>query len=141
MANLPITLTMADYARLMPLASGDVKPDGIDLTLVLGSEGSWPKRAEMLSRALSDPAVHGGEGSVAGHWRRIDQGDRSFVGLPIFVLRNFTGRDLYVLKGGPVREPKDLIGRRIGMYNWVASGSVWYRHFPRPFCVPLGKLQ
>ena len=61
MADLPIRLTCADYARVMPLAVGAVKPDGIDLTMVLGREGSWPARAEMLRRAASDPTVHGGE--------------------------------------------------------------------------------
>ena len=29
MADLPIRLTCADYARVMPLAAGEVKPDGI----------------------------------------------------------------------------------------------------------------
>lgn len=65
------------------------------------------------------------------HLARIDRGDRSFVALPAFVLRNFTARDLYVLKDGPVRTPHDLIGRRLGMYSWTASGSIWYRHFLR----------
>lgn len=129
MADIPIRLTCADYARVMPLATGAVKPQGIDLTMVLGREGSWQQRAEMLRRALQDTAVHGGEASMAGHLRRIDRGDRSFVGLPVFVLRNFTGRDLYVRKDGPVKSPADLRGRRIGMYDWVASGSIWYRHF------------
>src|SRR3984957_10177539 len=76
MANLPISLTCADYARVMPLATGDVKPAGIDLTMVLGRTGSWPMRAEMLRRATNDPTVHGGESSMAGHLRRIDKGDR-----------------------------------------------------------------
>src|SRR5216683_4191789 len=105
MAEIPITLTCADYARVMPLATGEVKPDGIDLTLALGRGGSWEMRAEMLRRALSDPAVQGGEASMAGHLRRIDNGDRSFVGLPVFPLRNFTARDLYVRKDGPVKTP------------------------------------
>jgi hypothetical protein len=56
MADLPLTLTAADYARLMPLATGMVKPEGIDLTLLLGRSGSWPERAGMLRRALNDPA-------------------------------------------------------------------------------------
>jgi 4,5-dihydroxyphthalate decarboxylase len=38
-------------------------------------------------------------------------------------------RDLYVRKDGPVRTAADLVGKRIGMYDWVASGSIWYRHF------------
>src|SRR5439155_11169641 len=141
MAGIPISLTCADYARVMPLAIGDVKADGINLTLVLGSGGSWEARAEMLRRALSDPSVQGGEASMAGHLRRIDSGDRSFVALPVFPLRNFTARDLYVRKDGPVRTPADLLGKRIGMYDWVASGSIWYRHFLRFIEVPPESLE
>lgn len=129
MAPLALTLTCADYARLGPLMTGDVAPEGIELTFVHGTGGSWPARAEMLQRALNDPDVHGGEASMAAHLRRIEKGDRSHVGLPVFPLRNFTARDLYVRKDGPVRSPADLIGKRVGMYDWLASGAIWYRHF------------
>src|ERR1700756_1692420 len=110
MADIPISLPCADYARVLPLATGDVKAEGIALTLILGSGGSWEMRAEMLRRALADLTVQGGEASMAGHLRRIDKGDRSFVGLPVFPLRNFTARDLYVRKDGAVKTPADLIG-------------------------------
>jgi len=129
MPDLPLILTAADYARLMPLATGMVKPRGVDLTLLLGSAGSWTERATMLRRALNDPIVHGGEASMAGHLRRVESGDNSHVAIPVFPLRNFTARDLYVRKDGPIRTAADLIGKRIGMYDWVASGSIWYRHF------------
>jgi 4,5-dihydroxyphthalate decarboxylase len=131
MTTLPLSLTIADYARVMPLAAGQVKPDGIDLTLVLGREGSWTARADLLRRALNDPDVHGGEASMAGHLRRVVQGDRSHVAIPVFPLRNFTARDLYVRKDGAVKTAADLRGGRVGMYDWVASGSIWYRHFLR----------
>ena len=131
MSGLPISLTCADYARVMPLAMGQVKPEGIDLTLVLGDRGSWPLRAELLTRAVQDPSLHGGEWSMAQYLYRIDKGDRRYVGLPVFPLRNFTARDLYVRKGGGIREAKDLVGKRIGMYSFTASGSIWYRHFLR----------
>ena len=131
MADLPISLTCADYARVLPLATGEVKPEGIALTMILGRRGSWPDRAEMLRRAVQDPQVHGGEWSMAQYLYRIDQGDRRYVGLPVFPLRNFTARDLYVRRGGPIRQPGDLAGRRVGMYSYTASGSIWYRHFLR----------
>jgi len=131
MAELPITLTCGDYARLMPLATGEVKPKGIALRILLGSRGSWPQRAEMLRRAVQDPAVQGGEWSMAQYLYALDRGDRALVGLPIFPLRNFTARDLYVRRGGPIAKPADLIGKRIGMYSYTASGSIWYRHFLR----------
>ncbi|MBI3707582.1 MAG: hypothetical protein HY246_07885 [Proteobacteria bacterium] len=141
MADIPITLTCADYARVMPLAIGDVKPEGIALTLLLGSRGAWPVRAEMLRRALEDKNVHGGEASVAQHLYRIDKGDRSHVGLPVFPLRNFTARDIYVRKDGSVRSAADRNGKRLGMYSYTASGSVWYRHLLRYLGVDLKSLQ
>ena len=115
----------------MPLATGEVKPEGIALTMILGRRGSWPARAEMLRRAVQDPGVQGGEWSMAQYLYRIDKGDRPLVGLPVFPLRNFTARDLYVRRGGPIRRPEDLAGKRIGMYSYTASGSIWYRHFLR----------
>jgi len=129
--SLPISLTCADYARIMPLATGEVKPDGIALTMILGSRGSWPARAEMLRRAVQDPAVQGGEWSMAQYLYRIDKGDRRYVGIPVFPLRNFTARDLYIRRGGPIRSAAELAGKRIGMYSYTASGSIWYRHFLR----------
>jgi 4,5-dihydroxyphthalate decarboxylase len=128
---LPVTLTFADYPRLHLLATGAVQPPGIDLTVALGRNGRWADRAEALRRAGQDPAVAGGEFSMAQYLYRIDKGDRSLVGLPVFPLRNFVGRDLYVAKDGKIRTPADLNGARIGMYAWGASGSVWYRHFLR----------
>jgi 4,5-dihydroxyphthalate decarboxylase len=141
MAHLKIRLACADYPRLAPLMIGDVAPEGVDLTLLHGIGGDWPARAEMLRRATSDLEVDGGESSMAGYLRRIDNGDRSFVALPVFPLRNFTARDLYVRDDGSIRSPADLVGKRVGMYDWVASGSIWYRHFLTFIGVPPGKLE
>jgi 4,5-dihydroxyphthalate decarboxylase len=124
----------------MPLVSGDVKPEGIALTLVLGSRGSWPKRAELLRRAVQDPELQGGEWSMAQYLYRIDRGDRRLVGLPVFPLRNFTARDIYIRRGGPIRTAADLAGKRVGSYSYAASGSIWYRHFLRYVDVDPGKL-
>ena len=131
MANPSVTLTIADYPRLMPIASGMVRPEGVDLTLVLGRGGAWGERAKILARAVSDASIQGGEGSMARHLKRVEQGDRSFVALPAFPLRNLTARDIYVRQGGPILSAADLVGARAGMYSWAASGSIWYRHLLR----------
>jgi 4,5-dihydroxyphthalate decarboxylase len=138
---IPIRLTSADYARLAPLMIGDVVPEGVALTMVHGTGGSWNARAANIGRATSAPEFDGGEASMAGHLRRIDKGDRGFVGLPVFPLRNFTARDLYVRNDGSIRAPADLVGKRIGMYDWVASGSIWYRHFLNFVGVPPAKVE
>ena len=141
MPDLPLTLTIAGYSRLLPLLSGEVKAEGIALKLELSGGGSWPARATMLRRALHDPDVQGGEQSMAGHLIRIGCGDRSHVGLPVFPLRNFTARDLYVRKGSAIRGVADLDGARIGMYGWANSGSIWYRHFLSWLGVDLSRLR
>jgi 4,5-dihydroxyphthalate decarboxylase len=140
MTDLPLRLGCADYARVLPLAAGQVRAEGIALDLVLGRDGSWPMRASLLSRAVSDPELDGGEGSMAQHVRRVAIGDRSHVGIPVFVLRGFLHRDLYVRRNGPVRTPADLRGKRVGMYSWAASGSIWYRQAQQEMGVPVDSV-
>ena len=129
MKKIPVALALADYVRLLPLAARMVDLPDVDLTLVLGRGGSWPDRARIIVRALTDPALSGGEASMGQHLRRIDKGDRSFVALPVFPLRCFVARDLYIKRGGPISQASDLKGKKVGIYNWFASGGVWYRHF------------
>ncbi|MFH1765520.1 MAG: hypothetical protein ABIF09_15135 [Gemmatimonadota bacterium] len=119
-----VTLAFTEYLRFTPLATGQVKGGDLELRWIRGS------RREMLDRTLSDPTVDGGEGSMLGHLLRVGQGDRSMVAVPVFLLRNFTARDLYTLRGSELT-PGDLGGRRLGIYNWAASGAVWYRHLLR----------
>lgn len=119
-----LTLTCANYVRFMPIATGDVRPKDLALTWVRGD------RNEMLRRATDDASVDGGETSMAQHVQRLDRGDRSLVAIPIFPLRNFTARDLYTRKGERIAADA-LGGRRLGIYNWAASGAVWYRHLLR----------
>lgn len=119
-----LALTCANYVRCLPIATGDVRPVDLTLTWIRGD------RNEMLRRATDDPGVDGGETSMAQHVQRLDRGDRSLVAIPIFPLRNFTARDLYALKGTAI-PVHNLAGRRLGIYNWAASGAVWYRHLLR----------
>ena len=121
-----LTLTVTNYVRFMPIATGDVVPDNLRLTWIRG------ERNAMLDRATGDPTVDGGEGSMAQHVVRLDRGDRTFVAIPIFPLRNFTARDLYARKDSPINV-QSLGSRRIGIYSWGASGAVWYRHLLRYF--------
>lgn len=119
-----LTLVCSNYVRFMPIATGDVRPKDLALTWIRG------ERNEMLRRATDEPGVDGGETSMAQHVQRLDRGDRSLVAIPIFPLRNFTARDLYTRRGKRI-VPDSLASRRIGIYNWAASGAVWYRHLLR----------
>jgi len=121
-----LTLACSNYVRFMPIATGDVVPERVTLTWLRGD------RTEMLRRATDDAAIDGGESSMAQHVMRLDRGDRTLVAIPIFPLRNFTARDLYTRSGSKLTAGT-IGGRRIGIYNWAASGAVWYRHLLRYF--------
>ena len=125
-----ITLCCSNYVRFLPIATGDVRPSGVSLTWIRGD------RTEMLRRATDDPAVDGGETSIAQHVMRLGS-RRSIAGRDPMPLRNFTARD-YARAGSGVA-PATLGGRTLGIYNWAASGAVWYRHLLRTWAMIPGR--
>jgi 4,5-dihydroxyphthalate decarboxylase len=132
-ANLALTLATRDYDFVTPLATGDVRIEAVDLTL---------RRAfEALQHVADDPGVHGGEGSFSRHVQRLAAGDRSFVGLPIFLMREFRHRNFYVRRDGPLRTIADLAGRRVGLDAWPASGNTWSRALLREEGVPVDRVR
>ena len=133
--NPKLTLIFPEYARFLPLALGDVKPDGVDLVWKRGP------RTKTLPQALTDPAMDGGEHSLSQHLYRTAAGDRAHVGVPIFPLRNFGARDFYVRGDSAITSAADLAGKRVGMYSWTASGSVWYRHLLRHLGVSVASIR
>jgi len=58
-------LTIADYARVMPLVTGDVKPDGIDLTLIHTRRAPVSERMRAEIEPLAT-VVHAERPQVAG---------------------------------------------------------------------------
>ena len=130
MGALPVRLVIRDYEFVHPLALGDVGASGLDVTLV--------RDFKALERVLGDPAVHGGEGSLGRHVQRLARGDKSFVGLPAFVMREFRHRCLYVRRDRPRRDMADLKGARIGMDAWPNTGNTWSRWLLREQGVGIG---
>ena len=116
---LPLTLATRDYDRVMPLATGDVVPEGIALTL--------RRSFDAIDHVLNDPQVHGGEFSFSQYVRRVAAGDRAYVGLPVFLMREFRHRCFFVRRGSGLGAVSDLAGRRIGTDAWGASGNTWSR--------------
>jgi 4,5-dihydroxyphthalate decarboxylase len=129
-----LSLACSNYIRFMPLATGDVRPKDFALTWVRAD------RTEVLRRATGDATIDGGEASMAQHIMRVDGGDRSFVAVPVFPLRNFTARDVYTRRGSNF-SLGEANGHRLGIYNWAASGAVWYRHLVRFYKQDPGKVR
>src|SRR5262249_60401817 len=64
MPNIPITLTCAHYARVQPLVTRDVKPQGIDLPVIHGRGGPPADRPREPAPPRAGPA--GPRGAAAG---------------------------------------------------------------------------
>ena len=115
MARVPLTLAIRDYAHVAPLALGDVTIEGVDLTL--------RRVFDAPQQVLADPAIDGGEASFSRHLQRVAARDDAFVGLPAFVMRGFRHRCIFVRHGSPLATLSDLVGRRVGLNEWGATGQ------------------
>jgi 4,5-dihydroxyphthalate decarboxylase len=115
---LTAACTLTD--RVADLVTGAVRPAGIDLT-VLPME---PREA--FRRIKWTREFHVGEMSLAQY--ALEHGrDDDLVALPAFTARVFRHRAVYVRGDGPVREPGDLGGGRVGVLEYQMSAAVWAR--------------
>ena len=133
MSRVPLTLATRDYDYVAPLALGDVKAEGVDLTLI--------RAFGALERFRADPAIHGGEASFSQYVQRIASGDDSLVGLPVFIMREFRHRCFFVRRGSGLTDAGQLAGRRVGTDAWGASGNTWSRAIVRAQGVSLDRIR
>jgi 4,5-dihydroxyphthalate decarboxylase len=134
MPDLHVTLLTRNYAYVQPLASGDVRPHGVDLNLIR----MW----DALPRvAANTPDVHGGEASFGRYLLGMANGDRSVVGLPIFIMRGFRQRCFFVRADSTLRDVTDLRGKRVGINEWPATGNTWARGVLREQAVDIFNIE
>lgn len=131
MALIPIHLVTRSYSHVMPLAAGDVRPEGIFLTL---------DRTTSIGRFREDTAFQAGEMSFSRYLIGLSQGDHSIVGLPIFVMHGFRQRCFFVRRGSPLRSLADLAGKRVGTNGWPDTGNTWSRSALRTAGVDLKSI-
>ena len=118
MSKLKINMVTRSYDHLMALACGDVAVEGVDL--------NFDRKTDM-SQFMADPSFHAGEMSFSQYLIRSSQGEREFVGLPVFVMRGFRHRCFFVRRGSELRALKDLAGKRVGTNGWPDTGNTWSR--------------
>jgi 4,5-dihydroxyphthalate decarboxylase len=121
-----------NYDHLAPLACGDVAPEGIDLDL---------DRTSPMVQFLVGSAFEAGEMSFGQYLIRLSQGERAFVGLPVFVNREFCHRCFFVPRHSPLHSLHDLEGRRVGTNAWPDTGNTWSRATLRDEGVRLDRIR
>jgi 4,5-dihydroxyphthalate decarboxylase len=121
LSDLDLTLAVWDYDRTRALQDGRVRPEGIRLTyLPLGMPESFFR---MLRHAEFDVS----EMSLSWYTRTVFTEPRPFVAIPVFPSRMFRHSSVYVNANCGIREPKDLVGRRVGCPEYQMTAAVWVK--------------
>jgi 4,5-dihydroxyphthalate decarboxylase len=120
---LSLTLACANYDRTLPLAVGDVRPAGIDLTYLRMpvEETFW-----RMTRYLEFDAA---EMSMSSYLIRRARGDDAMVAIPVFTSRFFRHSCVFVHARSGIRRPQDLKGKRVGVPEYQITANVWIRGF------------
>lgn len=121
MSKLNLSFACWNYDRTRALMDGTVKVDGIDLNyLNLPVEETFFRMARFREFDLS-------EMSLSSYCVTLSKPERPFVALPIFPSRFFRHSCIYVNANSGIREPKDLIGKRIASPEYQMTAPVWIR--------------
>jgi 4,5-dihydroxyphthalate decarboxylase len=121
MSRLRLTLACWNYDRTRALAEGRVPVDGVDLTYL-----NLPVE-ETFFRMLRHREFDVAELSLSSYTLSLFRGDSPFIAIPIFPSRYFRHSCIYVNADSGIREPKDLIGKRIGNPEYQMTAPVWIR--------------
>ncbi len=119
--NISLTLACNAYDHVRDLLSGEVRPEGIDLLpLELEIE-------EIFYRFTKFREWHVSEMSFGKVVSLVSEERPDIVVLPVFVSRVFRHSGLYVPEGSPIRTPKDLEGKRVGIPEWAQTAGIFMR--------------
>ncbi len=124
MADLKLTFAMTPYDRVLPLISGEVKPDGITLEY-MGMPGGVPR---VFYDQLKFNRYDLSEMSMSSHLRQRSVG-WPYRMLPVFHNRIFSYAMIQIRRESGIRQghPEDLKGKRIGIKDYQQSIGLWTR--------------
>jgi 4,5-dihydroxyphthalate decarboxylase len=119
--NLQLSIGITNNPRTWSIIDGTVKPDGIDLiaTVLHPSELFW--------RQLHFAEFAVAEMSCSSFMIVSGQGDRRFLGLPIFTTRRFFHTTILVSRKSGIEKPADLKGKRVGVPEYQQTAALWTR--------------
>ncbi len=121
MSRLPLSFACWDYDRTRALQDGRVRAEGVDLNpIVLPVE-------ETFYRQLRHAEFDVCEMSLSSYVLTLNRPDPPFVALPVFPSRFFRHQSIYVNTDTGIREPRDLVGRRVGVPEFQMTAAVWQR--------------
>lgn len=132
MGTPTIRLASMAWDHLMPLATGAVQVDGLELSLDLRDE---------CPELLAEEGVDAAETSFSQYVRARSRGDDRLIGVPAFLMRAFRHRCLLVRADSELTSLGELGGMRVGLNGWPDSGHIWTRNLIREAGVDLATIE
>jgi 4,5-dihydroxyphthalate decarboxylase len=121
MATLQLSAIMGANDRSQPVLDGTVKPEGIDLTCTTAHP------SEIFWRQLHFREFDVSEMSLSSLLMAVANGNRDWVGLPIFTSRRFFHTWAWVRADSGINKPQDLKGKRVGVPEYQQTAALWSR--------------
>ena len=121
MSKLRLSLACWNYDRTRALLEGRIPVDGIELTYL-----NLPVE-ETFFRMLSHREFDVAEMSLSSYVMSRFAEPAPFMAIPVFPSRFFRHSCIYVNRNSGIREPNDLIGKRVGTPEFQMTAGVWIR--------------
>lgn len=134
--QVPVTLAVGDYDLTSPLITGEVSPQGVDLTVL--TYPTPPRNWRMVRHLEFDVA----EVSLASYVARFSRGIDDLIAIPVFPHRRFRHSYIFLSPDSAVCSPSELIGGRVGIRVWANTAAVWVRGIlAEHYGMPLDRVQ
>ena len=122
--RMRLTLACGRYDRTQALIDGRVRIEGVEQLNYL------PLRpGETFWRMLNHEEFDASEMSLSSYTILRSEGDTRFFAIPVFPSRVFRQNAVYLRADSPIREPRDLKGKRFGVGDYQMTAAVWTRGF------------
>lgn len=122
MPGLALTLACRDYDHTRALLDGKVPVEGVNLRFV-----SLSPPSQIFLRMLRDEEFDASELSLSNYMIGLARGDTRFVAIPAYPSRVFRHSNIWVRAKAGIREPRDLIGRRVGIPDYSMTALLFVR--------------
>ena len=121
MGKLELSAAIRRNPRSLPLVTGEVQPQGIELRV------SVLEPSELYWRALAFEDFAIADISFSSLMASYGHGIDHWVPLPVSMQRNFFHTGVIVREAAGIKGPADLAGKRVGVPEYQQTGALWTR--------------
>jgi len=119
--NIPLTLALNPYDHVRDVLNGEVRATGIELVpLELPIE-------EIFYRFTKFREWQASEMSFGKVISLMSEEKPEIICVPVFLSRVFRHSAIYLPENSPIKKPKDLEGKRVGIPEWAQTAGIYVR--------------